>query len=393
MSDEGYRHIFREIAGACRQSIKSLRVGFLGPWHSYSHLAAMKHFGGATEWVPLPSIVTVFEEVAKGQVDYAVVPLENSTDGRVVDTLSTFVRLPVKICAEVPLRVRHCLLGRGTRAEVQQVHSKPQALSQCRHWLATHLPAAELVAASSTAAAAQAASGDPRVAAIASQEAANEYDLRVLAEPIEDQPDNVTRFAVLGTESAARTGRDKTAVLFQVSHEPGALADAMAIFKRNRLNLTWIESFPSGRPDGRQEYMFFLEFQGHERELRSRKALAALAKKTQRLDILGSFPQWRKTLNSPLTSRGSTFPPAPEEVLMRRPFIAGNWKMNLDREASVDLAKAIVEGVADGARGRRCRVSAQRLLGRGGPGAGRLRRTTGCPKYLFRRIGCLHGRN
>jgi chorismate mutase/prephenate dehydratase len=282
--------IFREVASACRTVRPLLRVGFLGPLHSYSHAAAMAYFGSLTEWVPLPSIPAVFAEVAAGHIDHGLVPLENSTDGRIVDTLSTFVRLPAKICGEVPVRISHCLLAQGPRTKIRRVVSKPQALSQCRGWLAEHLPDVELAESASTTAAAAEAAADPSVAAIASRQAAVEYSLPVLADHIEDNPQNITRFAVLGQHSAARTGHDKTAILFQVDHQPGALADVMAIFKRHGLNLTWIESFPFRR-EAKQEYLFFLEFEGHEQDLRSRRALTALARKSRRLDVLGSFPQ------------------------------------------------------------------------------------------------------
>jgi chorismate mutase/prephenate dehydratase len=297
------RAIFREIAGGCRAAVRQQRVAFLGPLHSYSHLAAVECFGSVADWVPLPSIADVFAEVVAGHVDHAVVPLENSTDGRIIDTLSTFIHIPARICAEMPLRICHCLLAAGTRAEIRSVVSKPQALSQCRKWLASHLPDAELVESTSTTAAAAAAAQDRSRAAIASRHAASEYQLHVLADHIEDNPHNVTRFAVLGREPGRRTGRDKTAILFQVPHQPGALADVMAIFKRNRLNLTWIESFPHCPTDSpitypsataprtyKQEYLFFLEFEGHSGEMRPKRALAALAKKVDRLDVLGSYP-------------------------------------------------------------------------------------------------------
>jgi chorismate mutase/prephenate dehydratase len=233
------------------------------------------------------TIAAVFEEVNEGHVDAGLVPIENSTDGRIVDTLDMFVRLPVRICGEVQMRIHHNLLGKGPRAEVREVCSKPQAISQCREWLAKHLPQARTVPLTSTAAAAQRAMEDPRVAAIASRQAAINYGLDVLAKNIEDHPDNLTRFAVIGRQSGERTGHDKTSLMFELTHQPGTLADAMAIFKRHRLNLTWIESFP--KPGSKQEYLFFVELEGHHQSLRVRRAIAALAKKTVRLEILGSY--------------------------------------------------------------------------------------------------------
>ena len=169
------------------------------------------------------------------------------------------------------------------------MYSKTQPLSQCRNWLAKHLPRAQISEVASTAEAVQIAAGDAELAAIASSQAATNYDLPVLAQRIEDQPDNVTRFAVIGTETGPRTGNDKTALMIEIAHQPGALADAMAIFKRNRLNMTWIESFPI--PGHRGRYLFFIEFVGHQGELRARRAVAALGKKSLRLEILGSYAQ------------------------------------------------------------------------------------------------------
>jgi chorismate mutase/prephenate dehydratase len=283
------RTIFRELASDVRALEHPLRVAFLGPTYSYSHVATLQRFGSSGELLPVASIAAVFEEVNRGQAQFGVVPLENSTDGRVADTLDMFTRLRVRICGEVPLRIRHQLLGCCQRSEVSEVYSKPQALSQCRNWLARHLPAARMIEVTSTSTAAQLAQDKHTAAAIASLQAGIHYNLEVLAENIEDNPDNVTRFAIIGAESAARTGSDKMAVMFEVEHRPGALADAMNVFKRNRLNLTWIESFPIARPEG--GYLFFIELDGHESELKVRRALAALGKRTLRLEVLGSYPR------------------------------------------------------------------------------------------------------
>jgi chorismate mutase / prephenate dehydratase len=281
--------IFREVAAACRDLAAPQRVAYLGPDFTFSHLAALHRFGRSSELVPVGAIAAVFEEVESGNCSFGIVPLENSTDGRISDTLDCISRSPTRICGELPLRVHHCLLGTGERREIRQVHSKPQALSQCRKWLASHLPNAEIVSNASTAEAARLATADRHVAAIASRQAGVEHGLSILAENIEDNADNVTRFAVIGPSPAPRTGRDKTALMFEVPHHPGSLADAMNLFKRNRLNLTWIESFPIPGSGGR--YLFFVEFLGHQAELRARRAIAALRKKALRLEVLGSYAQ------------------------------------------------------------------------------------------------------
>jgi chorismate mutase/prephenate dehydratase len=180
------------------------------------------------------------------------------------------------------------LLGKCPRREIREVYSKSQPLSQCRNWLAKHLPSARTIEVTSTSTAAQLAGEKPGAAAIASLQAGIHYGLDVLAENIEDNPTNTTRFAVIGDHAPARTGNDRTAMLFQVEHQPGALADAMMIFKRAKLNLTWIESFPI--PGSNRGYLFFVEMEGHETDAHLRRAVATLEKKALRLEILGSFP-------------------------------------------------------------------------------------------------------
>lgn len=269
---------------ACRT-----KVAFLGPAYSYSHLAATHAFGEAHELIPVTTIASVFEEVNRRQVSFGVVPLENSTDGRVADTLDMFVRSPVKICGEVQLKIHHYLMSRSPRSEIVEVYSKPQALSQCRSWLAKHLPNAKLVEMTSTTAAAQLAAERPGAAAVASRQAATQYGLDIIEAEIEDNRFNMTRFAVIGQHSAKCTGRDKTALMFEIPHQPGALADAMAVFRNNQLNLTWIESFPM--PGTKNEYLFFVEVEGHESNPKVQKTLQALQRKTVRTVILGSYPQ------------------------------------------------------------------------------------------------------
>lgn len=280
--------VFREILSGCRSLLRPLRVAFLGPQHSYSHLAALHRFGTSFEPLPVGTIAAVFEEVNRGQCDFGIVPIENSTDGRIADTLDMFTRLPVRICGEVDMRIHHALLAKCPRAEVREVYSRPQALSQCRNWLAKHLPQSRLIEVTSTTTAAQLAKEKPGAAAIASIQAGVFYGLDLLAERIEDNPTNTTRFAVIGEHVLPKTGNDKTALLFQVEHRPGTLADAMGIFKRNRLNLTWIESLPV--PGSRGIYLFFVEMEGHSSESRIAKALESLGRKTLRLEVLGSFP-------------------------------------------------------------------------------------------------------
>jgi chorismate mutase/prephenate dehydratase len=287
LSDCCLRAVFRELISGSRALEKRLRVAYLGPAYSYTHLAAIHRFGQAVELVPVGTIAAVFEELNRGHANYGLVPIENSTDGRITDTLDMFTRLPAKICGEVQLHIHHHLLGRCARSDVQEVYSKPQALSQCRNWLTKHLPTARTVEVTSTSTAAQLAQDKPGAAAIASIQAGVHYGLNVLAENIEDIQGNLTRFAVIGGHSGERTGSDKTALMFEIEHRPGALANALAIFKRNRLNLTWIESFPIARPEG--GYYFFVELEGHQHEPRVRRAIDSLQRRCVRLNALGSY--------------------------------------------------------------------------------------------------------
>jgi chorismate mutase/prephenate dehydratase len=291
LPERAVRAVFRELVSGCRSLVRDVKVSFLGPLYSYSHLAAIHRFGHSVQFMPVGSIAAVFEEVNRGHSEFGIVPIENSTDGRIADTLDMFTRLPVRICGEVQLEIHHTLLGKCPRTEVKEVYSRPQALSQCRNWLAKHLPSARMIEVTSTSTAAQLAQEKPGAAAIASLEAGVQYGLDILAERIEDNANNTTRFAVIGEESSPRTGDDRTAMMFQTEHRFGALCDALAIFKRNRLNLTWIESFPV--PGTERAYLFFVEFEGHETDARVRAAISDLEKKTLRLETLGSCPAVR----------------------------------------------------------------------------------------------------
>src|SRR5438874_4997920 len=234
------RAIFREIMSGSRALQKLLKIAYLGPEYSYSHLAAVERFGQAVTCVGVGSITTVFEEVNRGHVDFGVVPIENSTDGRIADTLDMFLRMPhLVICGEIRLAVHHNLMAKCEPQEIRRVYSNPQALSQCRNWLSKNVPYAQLTPVTSTAAAAELAQREPGAAAVASRQAAVRYGLRILFASIEDSPHNETRFAVIGHHKAARTGTDKTAVMFRLPHKPGALAAALTVFDQNKINLTW----------------------------------------------------------------------------------------------------------------------------------------------------------
>jgi chorismate mutase/prephenate dehydratase len=283
------RAVYREIMSGSRALQKILKIAYLGPEYSFSHLAAIERFGQTIEFMRVGSISAVFEEVNRGHADFGVVPLENSTDGRIADTLDMFLRLPqLKITSEIRLRVHHNLLANCEQQEIRRVYSKPQALSQCRNWLSKNVPHASLHEVASTATAAELAQREPGAAAVASRQAAVKYGLRILFADIEDSPNNETRFAVIGQQKNNRSGHDKTAVMFRVPHNPGSLVDALDIFRQNKINLTWIESFPAKTP--KPEYVFFVDFEGHAEDAKVAKALKSLQGQCLEINILGSFP-------------------------------------------------------------------------------------------------------
>jgi chorismate mutase/prephenate dehydratase len=291
---ETLRLIFRELLSGSRALQSALRVACLGPKYSYSHLASVAKFGEGIEHVPVGSIAAVFEEVSRRHVHFGLVPLENSTDGRIADTLDMFVKTPgLKIRAEVRLRIRHCLLGKCEQGMIRRVYSKAQALSQCRYWLGKNLPQATLIEVISTAAAAEFAQREPYAAAIASHPAGEAYGLSVLAANIEDQSHNVTRFAVIAERAEQPTGNDKTTMIIRLAHETGSLVEAIAPFKKHGVNMTWIESFPT--PDVPKErnptYLFFVDVEGHIEDPVVKLACEQVRKRCERLEILGSYPR------------------------------------------------------------------------------------------------------
>ena len=283
------KSVFRSVLSAGRQRVKNTRVAYLGPAYSFTHLAAINRFGESADLVPVSTIATVFEEVNRGHVQYGLVPIENSTDGRIVDTLDMFTRLPLRICGEIQLHVHHNLLARCDRSDITEIYSKPQALSQCRDWLAKNMSHARLIEVTSTSTAAQLARDKPGAAAVASQQAAVQYGIQVVAECIEDNRNNMTRFAIIGDSIAEPTGHDRTAILLQIPHKSGSLSDALLVFKKCKVNLSWIESFPLRSPE--IGYLFFLDFEGHVTDAKIKRTLKDLESMADRLEILGSYPR------------------------------------------------------------------------------------------------------
>ncbi len=289
LTDVSLRTIYREIMSCALSLQKTLTIAYFGPPATFTHLAAIRRFGSSLNYTPQKTIADVFSEVSKGSADYGVVPIENSTEGVVTHTLDVFVDSELKVVSQIVLPIQQCLIGRGRLAQIRRIYSHPQALAQCRSWVQNHLPRAEIIESSSTTRAAQlAAARDRTTAAIASSLAAERYNLSVIAYNIQDNPHNATRFLVLGRQSPPATGHDRTSLMISVADKVGALHQAIAPFRRYRVNMTKIESRPSKRRAW--EYYFFIDCDGHVSEPRVARAIAQLGEHCNFVKVLGSYP-------------------------------------------------------------------------------------------------------
>jgi chorismate mutase/prephenate dehydratase len=280
--------IYREIMSAALSLGQPPVIAYLGPEATFTHLAAMKRFGSQVKFMPCATIGEVFLEVEKSNADYGVIPVENSIEGAVTHTLDMFMDSGLKMCAQVLLEVSHNLLSRYPKDRIRRIYSNPQVFGQCRIWLQSNLPRAELIEVSSTTRASQIAAKEKFTASIASLLAAKVYGLKVVAKDIQDSPHNITRFMVIGRTSSRPTGHDKTSIVFSIKDRVGALYDMLAPFKKYGINLTKIESRPSKRKAW--AYYFFIDLTGHCDEPPVRKALIALEKRCSSFKILGSYP-------------------------------------------------------------------------------------------------------
>jgi chorismate mutase/prephenate dehydratase len=282
--------VFREIISACRSLEAELKVAYLGPPATHTHLAVIKQFGSSACAVPEDNFQDIFEAVEREKANLGVVPIENSIEGSVDPTLDLLIDFDVKIYGEILSRVSHDLLSKTSEArDIQKIYSHPQALGQCRQWLRKNLPQIPLVETVSTAKAAKIASEDVTAAAIATSFAGQLYGLKVLTSHIEDYSKNYTRFLVLSRKSRSPTGKDKTSILFSIPHTPGSLFRALETFSKKEVNLTKIESRPlKGRP---WEYIFFLDFEGHVEDPNIDEAMTTLKKNTLFMKFLGSYPR------------------------------------------------------------------------------------------------------
>ena len=288
--------IYREMMSGSFKLEQPLRIGYLGPKGTFSHLAATKKFGACVGYEDLRAITGVFEEVARGHVNYGLVPIENSIGGGINETLDSFMSYHnrLNIYGEVRLGIHFCLLSTSKPEDVQKIYSRPEAFAQCRNWLATQYPKAQQIPAESTAAAArqvvQEYLVDPAcgAAAIGSSLAGEIYGLHPLFQAIEDRQDNVTRFLILSREETEISRNDKTSIMFTADHRPGSLVDVLSVFKRNGVNLSHIEKRPSREVNW--DYTFFIEVEGHQKDAKIAAIIGEARAHCSNLTVLGSFP-------------------------------------------------------------------------------------------------------
>ena len=304
-------HVFREVISATRSLEEVVRVAFLGPEGTFSHQAVFRQFGAQIEGMPASSMREVFALTQQGKSHYGLVAVENTIEGAVAETFDALVESDLSICGELMLEVTECLMSKSGRLEdVRKVASHPQALGQCRGWLQRELPNAELVGTSSTAAAAQLASGDPQVAAIGSEVSAEVYALKLIEREIEDSPGNATRFLVIGREAPASSGDDLTSAVFTVrKDESGALYRLLQPFAVHGVNLNSIQSRPmKGKP---WEYLFFVDMQGHSEDEGVETALREAAAVAHSHKVLGSYP---RAAGSPRAAGAPRTEPGPRVI-------------------------------------------------------------------------------
>ncbi len=288
LSNKALSAVYREIM-SCTLSLETpVRIAYLGPTATFTHIAALRRFGSQVEYIPCDTIADVFLAVEKQQADYGVVPIENSFEGAVTHTLDMYVDSDLKICSQIIINVNHNLLAKSPKANIKRIYSNPQVFGQCRLWLEENLKNTEKVEVTSTTKAAQIASREKNSACIASLLAADVYKLRVIAQNIEDSPHNITRFLVIGTQPVEKTGNDRTSVLFSIKDRVGALHDMLVPFKKYGINLTKIESRPSKRKAW--DYYFFVDLVGHYKDNSVKKALKELENRCTFLKVLGSYP-------------------------------------------------------------------------------------------------------
>ncbi|MBW1670035.1 MAG: prephenate dehydratase [Deltaproteobacteria bacterium] len=298
---KGLRIIFEEIISACRNAQRPAKLGYLGPETTFTHMAAVRFFGHAPEFVPMGNITEVFEEVERGRTDYGVVPIENSAEGTVALAMDGLCDFKVKVCGEVYLPISHDLISQSGRIDkIRRILSHPHALAQCRGWLQRNMRAVTTEEVGSTAQAARWAAVDSSVAAIASPLAARTYNLQTVAKQIEDFAGNTTRFLVLGNECPRPSGKDKTSLLLSLEDRPGSLFKLLEPLARLGINLTKIQSRPVKNEPWR--YLFYVDIAGHLEDPTVQNGIEAIRKGCTFLEWLGSYPMGEMAESAAISS-------------------------------------------------------------------------------------------
>ncbi len=291
--NDALRSVYREIISASLSLEEVQKVGYFGPEGTFTNMAAIKQFGLSATLVPVRNIPEVFDSVERGRLAFGVVPVENSLEGVVNHTLDTFTTSNLKICGEIYLEISHNLMSKtGKMDGIKEIYSHYQALGQCRKWLAQNCPDIPVHEIDSTAKAAELAAKDETIAAISGEAAQLKYGLRVVEKSIEDNPNNFTRFLLIGNYEPLPTGNDKTSIVFSVAHRAGSLYEALSVLAKENINMTKIESRPSRQKAW--EYVFFVDVEGHIADNKIKTAIDGLSEHTAFLKVLGSYPKGEK---------------------------------------------------------------------------------------------------
>ena len=288
LPNEAVAQVFRQIISACRAQESPMRIAFLGPEGTFTQEAALKHFGSSVSSEPMETIDDVFSMVSSRNCDYGVVPIENSTEGIVGNTLDRLLETKIRVCGEIKIKVTHCFLTNNSETPVEKIYAHQQGLAQCRNWLNSNYPGVPRLATSSNAEAARLASESLGSAAVASKVAGEIYGLKKAVEGIEDESNNETRFVILGLESIPLSGSDKTSIIVSTKNEPGALFSILEPFHLHNISLSSIETRPAR--DGKWSYVFFIDFEGHFDELVVQAVLEEVRDRSLAITVLGSYP-------------------------------------------------------------------------------------------------------
>ena len=294
LSNHTLESIYRELMSGSFALEQSLRIGFLGPPGSFSHLAAVRHFGRSVEFTEFENIEPVFSAIEHGHCDYGLVPYENSTGGSITDTLDAFHEHNVHVYAEALIGINHCLLSNAPREHITRIVSRPEVFSQCAKWLGRHFPEAQHVNMTSTSLAVQSIVESDDAAAIGSELAGTLYGANMVYDCIQDKPNNVTRFLIIALQHAEPSGTDKTSISFVTNHQPGALVDVLAVFRDAGVNLSHIDKRPSGRENW--QYMFYIDADAHADEPAMHAAIETAKGLCQDFRVLGSYPRAEQVL-------------------------------------------------------------------------------------------------